>query len=143
VIFVHHKVYNLRRTDEDMSVSEALRIIFTAPSMTPEMILSRLTIVHEYEYKHTFQEYGKYDPDIGSVVIRSGEVIVSSANASVLEACINNVCDDEAYKYINAMPFASGSMEASTSSRKRSQLSGMESFADNLEEDGCMVAVQQ
>jgi len=135
LIFVHHKVYNLRRTDEDLSVSEALRIIFAAPSMIPEMILSGLTIVHEDEYKNNFH---KCEPDIGSIVIRSGQVIFSSINASVLEASINNVGDDEAYKYTNDISFASGSMDASTS-RKGSQLSGMESVADydveNFEED--------
>jgi len=127
LIFVNHKVYNLRRSDRDVSVCDALRIIFTAPSMIPVMVLSKLTIVHENEYKNKFL---KFEPEIGSVVIRSGEVIVGSTNASVLEASIYNVGDDEAYKYTNNFSFASASMEASTS-RNGSQLSGMESFAGN------------
>jgi len=129
LIFIHHKVYNLRRTNKDLSVSEALLIIFAAPSMISEVRISQLIIVHEYEYKNKFQ---KYEPNIGSVIIHNGEVIGSSTNASVLESSVNKCRDDEAYMYTNEISFASGSsMEASTTSRKGSQLSAMESFDDN------------
>jgi len=110
-----------------LSVSEALLIIFAAPSMISDVRISQLKIVHEDEYKNKLQ---KYEPNIGSVIIRNGEVIVSSTNASVLESSVNKCRDDEAFKYINEISFASGSMEASTS-MKGSQLSALESFDDN------------
>jgi len=131
LIFIHHKVFNLRRTIKDLSVSEALLIIFAAPSMMPEVRISQLKIVHEYEYKNKLQ---KYEPNIGSVVIRNGEDVVSSTNASVLQSSINKCRDDEAYMYTNGISFASRSMEASTS-RKGSQLSALDSFDDNDEEN--------
>jgi len=127
LIFIYHKVFNLRRTIKDLSVSDALMIIFAVPSMISEVRISQLKIVHEYEYKNKLL---KYEPNIGSVVIRNGEDVVSNTNASVLQSSINKCRDDEAYMYTNGISFASGSMEASTS-RKGSQLSDLESFADN------------
>lgn len=45
LIFVYHKVYNIRRSNKDLTFQEALFVLRTAPSQVPEVLLSRIDLV--------------------------------------------------------------------------------------------------
>ena len=137
LIFVHHKVFNLRRTDEDLSVSEALRIIFTAPSMMPEMILSRLTIVHEHEFRATFwiRERNVVFEEDGSKEIRERDEVISGGGvSSSSSASVGNGHED--HSNINGMSFASGTAKSNSGMSTRSSLPEVDIEEDsNVDDD--------
>ena len=55
-IFLFHKVTTICRSDEDVNISEALQIIFTCPKDIPDVLISRLVMVHEDSYKNKYGE---------------------------------------------------------------------------------------
>jgi len=135
LIFIHHKVFNLRRADEDLSVSEALRIIFTASSMMPEMILSRLTIVHEHEFRATFwirQGNVVFEED-GSREIRERDDVIISDGVSSAPASVGNGHED--HSYINDISFASGTAKSNSGMLPRSSLPEADIEEDSYVDD--------
>ena len=122
LIFIHHKVYNLRRADEDLSVSEALMTIFTSPSTIPEERLSSVALVHEFEFRSKFwiREQNVVFEEDGSREIRERDEVIINDDVSSSPASVGNGHEDDSY--INGISFASGTAKSNSGMLPRSSL---------------------
>jgi len=105
-----------------VSLCDALSIIFTAPSMIPEEILSSVRLVHEHEFRATFwmrQGNVVFEED-GSREIRERDDVIISDGVSSSPASVGNGHED--HSYINGISFASGTAKSNSGMSTRSSL---------------------
>jgi len=132
LIFIHHKVYNLRRSDQDVSLCDALMIIFTAPRMIPAEILSSVRLVHEHEFRATFwmrQQNVVFEEDGSKEEREKDEVIISDGGVSSSPASVGNGHED--HSYINGISFASGTAKSNSGMSTRSSLPEVDIVEDS------------
>jgi len=79
LIFIYHKVYNLRCTNQSLSILQSLFIVIFYPSEVPDLLMSRMELVDENIMNINVTEchgrcYGREDESSKSGVVDSVEL---------------------------------------------------------------------
>jgi len=112
-IFVYHKVSNIRRADEDENISGALRIIFTSPSMVPEVIVSRIAIVAQTHYLKIFENILGGMVNVGTEEYSDVCSAMDTSNRVMRTDEVSDVPSMNDYSYMNSVSMSQKSVSSS------------------------------
>ena len=106
LIFMYHKIHNVRRCNKDFGFGRALKFVFQSPSEVPQMLLSKIDLVKEEERMSSVKSHS--DPSSTDSKIFSDLLSLETPSVDLSNALSSN-----------AMSYASSKEEPLPSSTRK------------------------
>ena len=145
LIFLYHKVYNLRRNDPDLSILGAIVVIFDTSGDLPEHAIMSLHLVRNYEGDNEVVELVDFNEAFEPPVFASRDTVYGEDNVDKGRgsSASGDVAPETTSNETKVTPSSSKPIEGDSLNKKDDQmhgkgsssldLSGFDSFDDNAD----------